>query len=117
MIRKIEIIRQKLFDGEEEQCLNEVFEIENQRISLADFYNKPLKELKKEIDHESFDIVIEVSKFSLVNSFFEKYSSEDGLEISYLKSNDTLYLFSYGEYQPGRYMLFLEGIWLCSKNR
>ncbi|WP_346985767.1 hypothetical protein [Chryseobacterium sp. POE27] len=111
MLKKIEITRQKLFDGDEEKCLQEVFEIENHKIKLIDFYNKPLRDLKKEIDEESFDIIIKEDKFNVNTGFIEKYTSEEGLEIHYLKNNDSIYLFSYGEYQPARYMLFLEGIW------
>ncbi|KPH15043.1 hypothetical protein [Chryseobacterium sp. ERMR1:04] len=111
MIKKNEITRQKLFDGDEERCLKEIFEIENQKIKLIDFYNNPLRDLKKEIDDESFDTIVRESEFSVRNSIIEKYVSEEGLEIHYLKNNDMIYLFSYGEYQLGRYMLFLEGSW------
>lgn len=38
--------RQKLFDGDEESCLQKIFEIEHQKIKLTDFYNNPLKDLK-----------------------------------------------------------------------
>ncbi|MFZ4929417.1 hypothetical protein [Chryseobacterium sp. Mn2064] len=117
MVKKIEISRQKLFDGEEEQSLPTVFEIENQRISLTDFYNNPLRNLKKEIDGESFESIVEGSNFSVNNRFIERYTSENGLEIYYFKSNNTIYLFSYGEYQPGRYLLFLEGIWQYSTRK
>ena len=111
MIKKNEITRQKLFDGDEERCLKEIFEIENQKIKLIDFYNSPLRDLKKEIDDESFETIIIESKFKVKNSFIEKYVSEEGLEILYLKNNDLIFLFSYGEYQPGRYILYLESIW------
>ncbi|MCS3531280.1 hypothetical protein [Chryseobacterium sp. JUb7] len=112
MIQKIESIQKKLFDGNEEQCLSEVFEIGTQKIKLIDFYNSPLRELKKEIDEESFNTLIQENKFNRINnSFVEKYTSENELEIHYLENNDLIYLFSYGEYQPGRYMLFLEGTW------
>lgn len=111
MIKKTEITRQKLFDGDEERCLKEIFEIENQKIKLIDFYNSPLRDLKKEIDDEGFDAIVRESGFNVRNSFIEKYISAEGLEIHYLKKNDMIYLFSYGEYQPGRYILFLEGIW------
>ncbi|OCA74496.1 hypothetical protein [Chryseobacterium arthrosphaerae] len=110
-MKKDEIARQKLFDGNEEKCLQEVFEIKNQKIKLIDLYNSPLTALKNEIDNTRFDLIVKESQFNLVNSFTEKYISEDGLEINYLKNNDMIFLFSYGEYQPGRYMLFLEGVW------
>jgi len=116
MIKKTEISKQKLFDGDEEIGLKEVFEIGNQKVRLIDFYHNPLWELKKETDDKSFGIIIKESNFNLTNNFIEKYTSEEGLEILYLKNNDEIYLFSYGEYQSGRYMLFLEGIWNESKN-
>ena len=111
MIRKNETIRQKLFDGDEQKCLKEIFEIENQKIKLIDFYNSPLRDLKKEIDDESFDTIIRESEFNVRNSFIEKYVFEERLEIYYLKKDDIIYLFSYGEFQPGRYILFFEGIY------
>lgn len=114
MIKKFEIRRQKLFDGDEEKCLKEIFELEHKKIKLADFYNNPLIDLKKAIDEESFNTIIKESKFSLTNGFIENYKSDDGLEVSYLKNNNFIYLFSYGEYQAGRYLLFLENIWLYS---
>lgn len=110
MIKKTKIIKQKIFDGDEEKCLNEVFEIGTQKIKLIDFYNSPLRELKKEIDEESFNTTIHENKFNLIDRFIEKYTSENGLEIYYLKNEDLIYLFSCGEYQSGRYILFLESI-------
>ncbi|MDV7698733.1 hypothetical protein N6B72_17545 [Chryseobacterium soli] len=110
MFENIEIVKRKVFDGDEEAGLKEVFEIENQKIKLSDFYNNPLRELKKEIRDKSFDTLMKESKFNLVNSFVEKYLSENGLEIYYHKNAEAVYLFSYGEYQSGRYLLFLEGI-------
>ncbi|PQA90906.1 hypothetical protein B0A69_19425 [Chryseobacterium shigense] len=110
MIENIEMIRRKLFDGDEEKAVRHVFAIENQTFKLIDFYNNPLRGLKKEIGERSFNIIMKESTFSLVNSFVEKYLSEDGLEIHYVKKNEAIYLFSYGEYQPGRYLLYLEGI-------
>lgn len=109
MMENIEMIRRKLFDGDEEKALKHVFAIENQTFKLMDFYHHPLRELKKEIGERSFNTMMKESTFSLVNSLVEKYLSEEGLEIHYVKKNEAIYLFSYGEYQPGRYLLFLEG--------
>lgn len=112
MIKKYKTIRQKLFDGEEDHCLKEVFKIGDQEIRSSDFYNNTLRELRKEIDNESFDIIVEESTFRLQNNLMEKYTSVEGLEINYLKINNFIYIFSYGEYQSGRYLLFLESIWI-----
>lgn len=111
MLTKTNITKQKLFDGDEQKCLTEIFEIENQKIKLIDFHNSPLRDLKKEIDDESFDTIVRESEFDVRSNFIEKYVFEEGLEILYQKNNDLIFLFSYGEYQQGRYILYLESIW------
>ncbi len=103
--------KQKLFDGDEGECLQKVFQVDDQKATLTDFYNNPLRALKKEIDADSFEKVIEESKFNLINGNLEIYTSEERLAVHYLIRNEMIYLLSYGEYQPGRYMLFLEGVW------
>ena len=69
MLTTTKIIRQKLFDGDKERCLKEIFEIENQKIKLIDFYNSPLRDLKKEIDDKSFETIIIESKFKVKKQF------------------------------------------------
>ncbi|REC40218.1 hypothetical protein [Candidatus Chryseobacterium massiliense] len=44
------------------------------------------------------------TKNKLITNYEEKKQESE------LVKNDLIYLFSYGEYQPGRYMLFLEDI-------
>ena len=39
-------------------------------------------------------------------------TKEQRLQVYYLNEDDLLIIFSMGEYQPGRYMLFLEGVFL-----
>lgn len=112
MIRKIEITRQKLFDGDEESCLQKIFEIEHQKIKLTDFYNNPLKDLKNQIEAEIFSTIVRENNFRIRNSFTGKYVSEEGLEVFYIKNEDFIAMFSCGEYQPGRFIFFLESIWL-----
>ncbi len=111
MIKKNEITRQKLFDGDEKSCLQKIFEIEHQKIRLIDFYNNPLKDLKKEIESEIFNTIVSESNFRASNRFIEKHVSEEGLEVFYIKNDDIIALFSCGEYQPGRFLVFLESIW------
>lgn len=38
------------------------------------------------------------------------YKSEENLDLYFLMKTNILYLFSFGEKQPGRYMLFPEGV-------
>lgn len=55
--------------------------------------------------------MVRENEFKVKNSFMEKYRSEEELEVHYFIKDDMLYLFSYGEFQLGRYMLFLESIY------
>lgn len=47
--------------------------------------DNPLRDLKKEKDDESFDTIVRENEFTERKSFIEKYVSEEGLEIHYLK--------------------------------
>jgi hypothetical protein len=111
MIEKFKILRQKLFDGDEQNALNRVFETGNRKISWTGLYSHPLKNLKNETGAETFEAIIRESGFHLQETVVEQYRSQEGLEISYLKDRETIYLFSQGEYQPGRYLLYLESVW------
>lgn len=39
------------------------------------------------------------------------YLSDEGLTLYYLRKNNIIYIFSFGEKQPGRYQLYYEGIY------
>ncbi|GEM56357.1 hypothetical protein B0A58_00245 [Flavobacterium branchiophilum NBRC 15030 = ATCC 35035] len=108
MYKKIEINRKKIFDGKEEDFLKLSFEINNENFKISDFYNNPLRDIEKIINKTDFDLIIKEGKFKLKNSFIKTYLSQEGLEVYYLIKNDNIYLFSFGEFQPTRYMLFFE---------
>jgi hypothetical protein len=39
------------------------------------------------------------------------YKGSDGLRLYFSKKGNTVVVFAYGEFQPTRYKLYLEGIW------
>lgn len=39
------------------------------------------------------------------------FLSKDSFQLYYLKTKNLLLLFSMGEFQPARYMLYLENVW------
>lgn len=121
----IKLIKNKelLFDGAENQELHTIaFKITKDSFKLSEISKNKFEGLKNYILEEDFLIIIKQCRFQTnENSDFQKYfkdfdfgeyyKSEENLEVYYFIKNDILYVFSFGEKQPARYMLYLEGIW------
>lgn len=69
---------------------------------------KPLRELKKSISKETFDRILTQLELK-VNHHFETYSSKSGLQTGFIVKETIINIFSYGEKQPGRYQVIIEG--------
>lgn len=110
-----EITRMKIFDGIEDGLKNfhhEVLFNQNRySFGIEDFYRHPLKELKNEISILDFDTIILDGNHKMINKFIISYKSNENLNIYYAKKDNYIFIFSFGEYQPARYMIFLESIW------
>ena len=109
-----------LYDGlETEELYKTTFQVNNIIFKISDFKDNSVDQLRDIISNDDFR---QIEEFFNSNSEFLKYfkdykfdkiplKSEENLSIYYLLQEDKIYLFSFGEKQPGRYMLFLEGIW------
>ena len=109
-----------LYDGlETEELYKTTFQVNNIIFKISDFKDNSMDKLKNIISNDDFRQIAELYNS---NSEFLKYfkdykfdkiilKSEENLLIYYLSRQDKIYLFSFGEKQPGRYMLFLESIW------
>ena len=110
-----------LYDGLENQELyTKTFDVKNNNFKLSKILINKIEHLKKQIPKEDFlEIVKELEFQTIVNSDFVKYfkdlnlveelyQSKDGLSIYYIIKENQLYIFSFGEKQPGRYILYLE---------
>ena len=109
-----------LYDGlETEELYKTTFQVNNIIFKISDFKDNSVDQLRDIISNDDFR---QIEEFCNSNSEFLKYvkdykfdkiplKSEENLSIYYLLQEDKIYLFSFGEKQPGRYMLFLEGIW------
>jgi hypothetical protein len=121
--------RQLLYDGLESQQLydDEIFTIHGSKFTLSKILGNNILELKTLISNHDFLQLIAESEFQTnENSEFRKafkdlphvfddsefyLSKDDGLALYYAITDNLLYLFSYGEKQPARYMLYSEGVW------
>jgi hypothetical protein len=107
--------REKLFDGFEEDIAHQSFEMSNGSITyiiqFSDIIHAPLKDLSAKISRSCFDRLLQHFSLQGKTSLLGEYKSEESLTIYYVIRDDTVILFSFGEYQPARYMLYLEGFW------
>lgn len=121
MIKIIEKNRRELYDGlESEELYNKVLA---KGIELKDILNNNFSNLKEKLNSEDFKIIMDLiktkpSKDTFFCKFFPNkakddanYYSLEGLSLYYSIANDNiLEIFSFGELQPSRYILYNEGI-------
>src|SRR5687768_7085810 len=110
LVKKAKISGKQVFDGNNHQYYQQQILGEIPISKFHDFQN-----LKDLIGHDSFEQIIrDLSAIKVEH--FDAYNSKNnglGLQFSFMmdNSNDKLVVISTGEKQPGRYQIFLEGIW------
>lgn len=112
-MKKIKYTRKKLADGFEENVLKQKFNIQvngkNLEFELKKFYNNSFNELNRDFETKKIEIA-ENEKF-IINEFDGSFQSPEKLELLYELKENLIFIFSYGEFQPTRYILYLEGIY------
>lgn len=105
-MRKLKLDRSKLFDGLEDELFEKDFsvEVENKIICFIADDLTP----NKLVNLKNYHLIINELDLKLENS---TVVTKDRLQVYYLKNSDLLIIFSLGEFQPSRYMLFIEGAW------
>ena len=104
-MRMLEFKRTKLFDGVEYELFNKEFLLNIEGKSLS-FIADDITQFKL-IDYQGKqEIIYELLLKSEGNS---DIITKEGLQVYYLSKDDLLIVFSLGEYQSGRYMLFSRG--------
>ncbi|SNR32877.1 hypothetical protein [Flavobacterium sp. ov086] len=107
--------RENLFDGFESDIINQIFEIayanEKFKFKITDFIDNSLEDLLNYINESELNQILSDLNLSKVDSFIPKYKSVDNLNMYFCIKEDKKFLFSFGEIQPMRYVMFLEGIY------
>lgn len=62
----------------------------------------------KLVNLNNYHLIINELDLKLENS---TVVTKDRLQVYYLKNSNLLIIFSFGEFQPSRYVLFIEGAW------
>jgi hypothetical protein len=116
MISEYIKVKSLIFDGSEQDVLKLSFTPDTivetgGAIKFNDFANNTFEGLLNAIGKDDFDAVLKTGGFTPDNGFLKLYKGSDGLRLYFSKKGNTVVVFAYGEFQPTRYKLYLEGIW------
>ena len=78
-------------------------------IKFSDFANNNFEDLRKVITPDDFETIVKTGGFNA--DFLNLYKGSERLRLYYSKKGNTLAVLAYGEFQPTRYKLYLEGVW------
>jgi hypothetical protein len=109
-------IKSLIFDGPESEILSKFFwpgEGVNIKtaISFNDFANNNFEDLRGLIGQADFAAILKTGDFAADEGFLNLYKGSSGLRLYFCKRDNLLIVFAYGEFQPTRYLLYLEGSW------
>lgn len=116
MITKYKKAKSLIFDGPESEILTKVFDLSretavNTLINFNDFANNDFEDLQQVIGSDDFEFIIKTGGFARDGGFLNLYENSENLRLYYCKKDNAIIVFAYGEFQPFRYMLHLEGVW------
>lgn len=113
--------KKMLFDGDEAKAYPFSFDthVEGELINIkaSDFYDNFLVNLKSEVDEETFQDILVEGGFEKRDRIVETYLGSDRLTLYYFYKNSEnsadrfLFIFSFGEVEPTRFRIYLEGVW------
>jgi hypothetical protein len=117
IVYKIEKIKRKnIFDGIEDNLNKFSYKInivdKKYSFTVNDFYNNSLEELENKISKNDFNKIIDCEKYKIINSFRKVYKSKENLDLYFKKIDNLIFIFSFGEFQPARYNIYFECIWI-----
>lgn len=103
----------RLFDGSEEDIIKLSFTINNKEFGVSSFINNPLRNLVEQliVSQEDFERIITAGDFRIKESLFKTYYYQENLEVYYMTDNSQIYICAFGEFQPARFILYIESVW------
>lgn len=113
------IKRQLVFDGDQEDFNQLItFKIEDKDLEtkISDLVNNPLKNIS---DDPQFDLqeIVSIDRYRLKEGIIKHYLSEENLRLYYINNEDFLIILSFGEWQPSRYIVNIESVWVSELRR
>jgi hypothetical protein len=117
MIVKYAIEKSLLFDGVEDKARSGSFELNTHidaggPVQWDDFATNSFEDLEAAIDSSDYETILKTGNFTADNGFLHLQRGSNGLQLSFCKRNNIILVFAFGETQPMRYKLYLEGVWV-----
>ena len=104
-----------LYDGFEPDNYQQEFQLSEEfgslRFTLTEILDQPFKNLGKILDSETFKQFAAAQKLKNQNTEWETFVGNGDLSLYYFIRGNKLILVSFGEFQPMRYMIYLESVW------
>jgi len=109
-----------IFDGEEPEFLEPEFDIPGSGgivFKARQFLDQPFGELKPLLGDKIFDQIVEEQGYIIPEGELSTWTGTDRLKLYYFVHRhpdadfESVVLVGFGEFQPGRYMINVEGIW------
>ncbi|RZK98047.1 MAG: hypothetical protein EOO62_27085 [Hymenobacter sp.] len=77
------------------------------------FYQQVFSSLTAVLSPPDFSQLVREGGFRKTNSLFaaHAYEGTDNMGLTYCRADTYLFIFASGEFQPGRYKIYLEGVW------
>jgi hypothetical protein len=118
MIAKYTKAKSLIFDGSESEVLNKSFDLDTEidvgaAIQFNDFAGNNFEDLQQVIGDDDFKAIVTTGEFAPDGGFLNIYKNSDNLRLYFCKRGNVIIVFAYGEFQPTRYKLYMEGIWIC----
>lgn len=106
----------KLFDGLNDEFYDFTHQFEKPlavSIRPTDFYCQAFSQLATVLSPPDFSQLVREGHFRKTNSLFAEHTYEgtDEFDLTYCLIDTYLFIFASGEFQPGRYKIYLEGVW------
>lgn len=112
MITRYTKAKSLVFDGTEREILTKELDLGlTSTVKFDDFANNNFEDLQQSINNDDFESIVKTGGFAPDGGFLKLYKNSDGLRLYYYKKNSTIIVLAYGEFQPGRYKLYMEGVW------
>lgn len=104
-----------LYDGFEPDDYYQEFQLpdeySNLSFTLSEIITQPFKNLRNLVDAETYDQLAALQKLKNPNTEWEIFVGDNDLSLYYLIRENKLILISFGEFQPARYICYLESVW------
>ena len=111
MIKRSEITKSLLFDNTDGTLYSKTFALPRGQVKFNDFANNNFEKLADVIGTDDFKSIVTTAGFKTDGGFLNLYQGSDRLRLYYAKKDNIIFVFAFGEFQPTRYKVYLEGVW------